>query len=274
MKYIVVCVVVLALCLFAGAFIVRFAQRKAKATWPVWLRALLSALCGLVLMVAVGVGYLQVYQHATPEALAALDGTEEVSVAETPNGWLFDGPGTQTAFVLYPGAKVEAAAYAPLACRISSLGVDCFVVRMPFRVAALDADAAGVLMDSYDYEHWMVGGHSLGGAVAAGFAADHADQVEGLVLLASYATQPIDERVSVVSIYGDCDGVLDLEAYEENARNLPPDTSEVVIEGGNHANFGNYGKQPGDNQAEVSAEVQQKQTTSAIAHAATVIQGT
>ena len=77
----------------------------------------------------------------------------------------------------------------------------------------------------------------------------------------------------VVSIYGDRDGVLDREAYEDNFANLPPDVFEVVIEGGNHANFGNYGNQPGDNAAEVSAEVQQKQTMSAIAHVATEIQG-
>ena len=273
MKYIVISIVVMALCLVVGFIVVRFAQRKAKAQWPMWLRALLGIACGLVLMVAVGVGYLQQYQHAAPEAVAALEGSEEVIVQETPNGWLFDGPGSQTAFVFYPGAKVEAAAYAPLMNRISALGMDCFLVRMPFRMALFDGGAADELIGAYDYDHWMVGGHSMGGMMAANYAAENPDQVEGLALLAAYSTEPISDDMLVVSIYGDRDGVLDREAYEDNFANLPPDVFEVVIEGGNHANFGNYGNQPGDNAAEVSAEVQQKQTTSAIAHVATEIQG-
>ena len=43
-------------------------------------------------------------------------------------------------------------------------------------------------------------------------------------------------------------------------RCLPADCEHHVIAGGNHAQFGSYGKQNGDGNASVSAEDQQRQT--------------
>ena len=62
--------------------------------------------------------------------------------------------------------------------------------------------------------------------------------------------------ISVLSICGENDGVLNKEKYEENKKNLPSDTQEFIIEGGNHAGFGMYGHQIGDGDANITNEAQ------------------
>ena len=114
------------------------------------------------------------------------------------------------------------------------------------------------------YGHFYIGGHSLGGAMAANYAAKHPDKIEGLVLLAAYSSKPLPEDLSVLSVYGSEDGVLNRNKYEENKANLPADYQEIEIAGGNHAQFGNYGKQRGDGTASISAQEQQKATVDAI----------
>ena len=273
LKYVIASCLAMAACLVVGAIATHLAKRWLHARWPRWLQAVLSVMCSMVIVAVVCVVYVEQYYHATLEAQAALAGVEGVQVSEASNGWLFDGPGEDTILVFYPGAKVEASAYAPLMSRVASSGVDCYLARMPMRLAVLNVDAADPLMEAYDYDHWMVGGHSMGGVSAALYAAESADCVEGLILLAAYPAKPIDDDMVVVSVYGDHDEVLDLEAYEEARGLLPSDMDELVIEGGNHAGFGNYGEQRGDGQASISADVQQDETATAIAQAANKIQG-
>ena len=98
----------------------------------------------------------------------------------------------------------------------------------------------------------------MGGAMAAGYAADHEAELEGLILLAAYPTKELLE-FPVLSIYGSEDGVLNLEKYEKSI-SLAEDLTEHVIEGGNHAGFGNYGMQDGDGMAEIRIEEQWQET--------------
>ena len=131
-------------------------------------------------------------------------------------------------------------------------------------MAVLDMNAAHRVISHYDYDHWILSGHSMGGVAAASFTAGHSDAVDGLVLLASYPTKPIDNSVCMFSVYGSNDGVLDQSAYENAKQYWPRHSGEMVIDGGNHAQFGNYGKQRGDNDATVSAEEQQQKTAQAV----------
>ena len=102
--------------------------------------------------------------------------------------------------------------------------------------------------------------------MAGSFAAGHAEELDGLVLLASYATSDLSESgLAVLSAYGSEDGVLNRESYAKNYGHLPADTQELVIAGGNHAQFGDYGAQAGDGTAQISAEEQQALTAEAIA---------
>lgn len=220
------------------------------------------AICAVALAV-----YFGTYYHATEEAGTALAGTEAVSVTEIDGGWLFAGTegSADTALVFYPGAKVEAAAYAPLMAELAEAGVDCFLLTMPLRMAFLNMDAALDVVEAYEYETWILGGHSLGGAMAASCAADHAGVFDGLLLLAAYPTSSVAESVNwVVTIYGSEDGVLNEEKIEAGRAYMPEAYTELLIEGGNHAQFGAYGEQDGDGAATISAGEQRAAVVEAL----------
>ena len=163
---------------------------------------------------------------------------------------------TDTAIIFYPGAKVEAEAYLPLLDQIRQTGVACILVHMPFHMAIFDANAAEEVIAQFpEFQHWYIAGHSMGGAMASKFAADHPDQVDGLILMGAYIYGDYPDE-KTLTIYGSLNqSVEDHIDYTENI---------VEIEGGNHAQFGNYGPQKGDPAAEISAQEQQAQTVAAI----------
>lgn len=218
-----------------------------------WLLAaaavLLAAVLGFFL-------YASVYYHADETALAALRTDGSVAVTQTEYGLFFDGPADDAALIFYPGAKVEAEAYAPLLHRLAAGGLDVCLVRMPLRLAVLGRDRADAVMAAHSVEHWYVGGHSLGGAVAALYAADNGDKAEGLVLCAAYPTKPLDEAMVEISLTGSEDGVVDRARLESGRALAPPQRYDFVIEGGNHAQFGSYGAQKGDGAAQIPPEQQ------------------
>lgn len=226
-------------------------------------RKLLAA--GLVLLLfAACFAWTGDYYHADAAAEAALLSDEEVTVTQTGFGWFFDGPSERCALVFYPGAKVEAEAYAPLLHRLAAQGVDAFLLEVPLRLAFLAPDRADEVLSQYDYEHWFVGGHSLGGAMAANYAASHGDELEGLVLLAAYATKELPEDLTEILIVGSEDGVVQRGRIETGRSYAPERYVEQLIEGGSHAQFGNYGLQAGDGTPTLSAEEQQAQTVAII----------
>lgn len=189
----------------------------------------------------------------------------QIQVEEIKDGLYLDGPGEENAMIFYPGAKVEYTAYLPLFYGLAEQGVDCFLVKMPCNLAILGQNKAEDIIENYEYKHWYLSGHSLGGAMAAAYAADHLDKLEGLVLLAAYPTKALKaELFSVRSLYGSEDGVLNMEKVEQGRTFMPSDYTEICIDGGNHAQFGNYGAQKGDKEAEISWADQQSQTVEAI----------
>ena len=194
--------------------------------------------------------------------------SEGAKVHETDYGWQFDGPSEDAALVFYPGGKVEAAAYAPMMRKLAAAGMDACLVKMPLRLAVFDINAADRVMARHEYAHWYVGGHSLGGVMAAMYAANHGDALDGVILLAAYPIKPLDDRLRVISLYGSEDGVLNAKRYADSRRYFPSDTVEHVIPGGNHAGFGNYGAQRGDGIATLSREAQQAEAVRIIVDAA------
>ena len=101
--------------------------------------------------------------------------------------------------------------------------------------------------------------------MAANYAAEHSENFDGLILLAAYSTKDISQTtLRVLSVYGSEDGVMNRESYEKNRANLPADTTEVVLDGGCHAQFGSYGPQDGDGVPTISGEEQVRQTAEAI----------
>ena len=211
----------------------------------------------IAVLMIIGSGvYLGTYYHAVDvENDLTTSGT--IQVKDFDQGIFFDGPGTTDALIFYPGAKVDTAAYAPLMRKLAENGVDCFLVDMPFHMAFFGISRAETILDTYDYSSWYLGGHSLGGAMIANFAAKHTDQIDGLLLLAAYTTKDLsDTDLSVVTVYGSEDGVLNRKNLEKGEKLLPENHVTKCIEGGNHAQFGSYGKQKGDGTATISAEAQ------------------
>ena len=192
--------------------------------------------------------YLGDYYHADNAAIGAML-PEGSSWKETPDKTIvFEPDGAKKGFIFYPGGKVEYSAYIPLMQALAERGVLCVLVEMPFNLAVLDVNAADGIKEEYpEITEWYIGGHSLGGSMAASYAAKNAEDFAGLVLLAAYSTDDISEsELAVLSVYGSEDGVLNMEKYEKYSPKLPHDFEEYVIEGGCHAYFGVYGAQAGD----------------------------
>jgi dienelactone hydrolase len=216
-----------------------------------------------------------------PEALAALSSDEAVTYAEAvlPGSFinsrydLFVPVGTKPTkgFIIYPGGLVDPWAYAPIARAIASEGFLAVIIHMPFDLAFFGMKRAGLLMSEFEsITAWVVGGHSLGGVAACGYAEDYANEIEGVVLWASYPSETFrieDKNLAVLSIYGTEDGLTTLGKIETSRQHLPAGTRFVAIEGGNHTQFGWYGDngalQKGDNEAAISHEEQHNQIISA-----------
>jgi hypothetical protein len=224
----------------------------------------------LVLLLAVGVFVIWGSMPAAPmpEALAALTSDSQVLVDTEP--WLVFEPAGQepiAGLVFYPGARVDPRAYAPAGRALAEDGYLVVIVPMPLNFAVLAPDRAGDVMAAFPgVEHWAVGGHSLGGAMAARFAFKDLNATDGLVLWAAYPASSDDlsgHDLAVASIFGTRDGLATQKEIDASRPLLPPGTTWVAIEGGNHAQFGWYGPQNGDNEATISREDQQAQVIAA-----------
>ena len=188
-----------------------------------------------------------------------------MAVTESKDMTVFAPESPQAGFIFYPGGKVEYTAYAPLMLELAERDILCVLLEMPLNLAVLDLAAAEGIPEQYpEIDTWYIGGHSLGGSMAASYAAEHSEEYAGLVLLASYSTAELGD-IDVISLYGSEDGVLNREKYREYRGNLPDDTVETVIEGGNHAGFGSYGFQKGDGESQISGEEQVDMTKEALA---------
>ena len=220
----------------------------------------------LVFVIACGI-YLGDFYHADMERIEAFSCENEVEMKTEENGNLvFEPEEIRNGFIFYPGGKVEHTAYIPLMKALASEGTLCILVEMPFNLAVFDINAADELQEVYpEIEEWYIGGHSLGGSMAASYLSEHSDSFEGLILLGSYSTADLSQLdLDVISVYGSEDLVLNREKYESNKSNLPSDFEEIIIDGGCHAYFGMYGAQDEDGTPSITNEEQIHLTVKAI----------
>ena len=202
------------------------------------------------------------------EALAALDTTADVRVSQ--ERWVVFEPtaGTPTTgLIVYPGAQVDERSYAPIAHTIARQGFLVVIVPMPLNLALVAPDKADEVIAAFpQITHWAIGGHSMGGAMAVKYAADHPQAVSGLALWAAYpqaSDSVADQVIAATAVFGTNDGLVSSDERELARQYLPPDAHVVLIEGGNHAQFGWYGPQDRDNPAAISREDQQRQVVAA-----------
>ncbi len=233
------------------------------------------ALAIFLLMLVVAVGGFVLW-GSTPlgpsaEAVAAL--RSDGSVVVTDAQWLTFAPASTTpvaGLVFYPGGRVDSRAYAPSARALAARGLLVVIVPMPLNLAVFaPGRAAEVIAAHPEVAVWAVGGHSLGGAMAAAFAGSHPDAVEGLVLWAAYPASGNGlsgrDDLAVLSVYATLDGLMTEAERTASASLLPGTACWVALDGGNHAQFGSYGVQRGDHPATLSAAAQQGQIVNATA---------
>ena len=200
-----------------------------------------------------------------PEAIGALRSDAQVSV--NLDQFIAFQPANQkttTAFVFYPGGRIDYRSYAMPLHRIAAEGYLVILLPVRLNLALLDSNAADRAIAAFPtIRHWIVGGHSLGGVAAASYAAKHAD-IDGLVLWASYPSDDAlkNSKLKIISIYGTQD-ISSPDVFESKRALLPVDTRYVLIRGGNHSQFGDYGIQPGDHAATITRADQQKQIVDA-----------
>ncbi len=246
-------------------------------------KVLYGSIGALVLVVFLAcTHYLNDYYKADTEAITAFEVENEVHREELKDGSMVymqeenraltdedrgnASKEASTGLIFYPGGKVEHTAYEPLMKALASEGIVCVLLQMPFCLAVLDMNAADGIKEQYpDVTRWYIGGHSLGGSMAAVYLGNHDSDYEGLILLGSYSTEDLSKTtLKVLSVYGSEDKVLNSEKYKENKSNLPDDFTEVILEGGCHAYFGMYGAQEGDGTPSISNEEQIALTVDAV----------
>lgn len=223
----------------------------------------------VILLVAGGLiwRYLTPYKPAE-RAETALLSAGGVAVEQNDN-WISFEPSVVhgTAVIMYPGALVKPEAYAPLARAVAEEGHPFYIARMPLNLAVIKGDAAEEIIRVHPQQSFVLGGHSLGGVMASRFAVEHAGQLEGVFFLASYPDEKgslKDTTLSVLSVLGTEDKVVDRDSYNQGRAYLPGNTVYVSVEGGNHAQFGSYGPQKGDGIPAISEEEQQARTVRAM----------
>ena len=222
----------------------------------IWIASVTAAFLIIVGACAI---YVSDYYQADLDAIAAFASESAVMKNVISDGMIAYGDAeSQIGFIFYPGGKVEYTSYEPLMVELASRGVLCVLIEMPFNLAVLDVNAADGVEELFpDVSHWYIGGHSLGGSMAASYLSKHTDDFSGLVLLGSYSTADLsDGAVDVLSLYGSEDGVMNREKYAKYKSNLPSDFTEIEIAGGCHAYFGMYGEQDGDGVSTLSAAEQ------------------
>ena len=217
--------------------------------------------CISLALIAIALGcaiYLGDYYRADDESIAAFIADYDVK-SENIGGITVFGTGEEKyGFIFYPGGKVEADSYIPLMCALADMDVFSVICEMPFNLAVLDVNAANGIREMYpDIKDWYIGGHSLGGSMAAEYLKNNIDGYKGLVLLGSYSMADLSGgEARVLSLFGSEDKIMNREKYNKYRSNLPESLIEAELDGACHAYFGMYGEQDGDGVPTMECEKQ------------------
>ena len=215
-----------------------------------------------------------------------LESDSQITIEETGRFLSFrpNASSQPVGLIFFPGGMVQPEAYTPMARTIAEQGHNVFIVKLPFGSAPFESQEADVMNQALEImssnesiQYWVVGGHSRGAAIASRFGSKYGAAFDGLILIGT--SHPKDaafdlsnSTLAVTKIYATNDGLASMDEVEANAIYLPASTTWVLIEGGNHSQFGYYGSQLGDDTATISREQQQELLVEAILAALKIAQ--
>jgi len=217
-----------------------------------WSKRILGTIVGvLALLVFAFMIWAQFDYDASQQAVSYVE-------TETPREVTFGKETSDVGFIFYQGAKVDAAAYSYYGNQLAKDGHFVIIPKLPFRIALLDANEGLDIIEEYpQVKRWYLMGHSLGGS-AASTIVEQNPKIKGIIFLASYPIDSID--VPSLTIYGGRDGVLPVADIEKSKQDVRKDAIFHEIKQGNHANFGMYGPQKGDNSSPLTPKEQQNES--------------
>lgn len=215
-------------------------------------------LSSLLLTFLFVLSYFAFNYPASNNAKSYLKGDDEINLSINQHWYCFDNKEKDdTAIIFYSGAKVDPVAYSPLCSNIAHMGIDVYIMKMSLYFPLLNINAADKIASLNKYHNLYMMGHSLGGTTAALYLSNTKyTSFKGIIFLASYPNKKLNDSYKCLSIYGTNDLVLNKTEYNKNISNFPVNYKEVIIEGGNHSNFGDYGHQRRDGVATISKEEQ------------------
>lgn len=204
--------------------------------------------------------WASIYNKASERAIGFYTNDTASYIAEDKGSYIaFSSKGNSkdVAFVFYPGKKIEAKAYSPIAGKIAEKGFDVFIAKMPLNIAFFNLNAADKIINNEKYTSYVIGGHDLGGEIASTYALKNSENIKGLILLASYPndnTSFKNKDMKVISLYGSEDKIVNIEKVEESKNQFEKNAVLDIIKGGNHSFFGDYGKEKNDGEIETTQD--------------------
>ncbi len=227
------------------------------------------ALGVMIVLVLLGISYLSYERSPLPNASAAMESDETVTVSNDP--WLTftpDGSVPTTGFIFYPGGRISHLGYSDLMRAIAEKGYLVVVPKMPLNMAVFESNIADEIIAAHpEINNWVIGGHSVGGTAAALYTSSHPDQISGLAIWSSYPANNSDLSsldIPVMLMYGGNETRVTDVSVSDRQNLLPPDTRYIKIEGGDHHQFGSYVLTTEENLATISREDQHAQVLSAM----------
>ncbi|MEQ3593652.1 alpha/beta hydrolase [Bacillus albus] len=226
-----------------------------------WIKITLYSLLGILLIGSISFFvWSQFTYKPTKEALSLVDDKKDE------DNIVFGKNDTKIGVIFYQGAKVEAEAYSYLGEALAKDGHFVVMPKLPLNLAIFGINVVDSVMEQYpEVQKWYVAGHSMGGAMISKYAFQNEDKVDGIIFLGSYPADDFSTKsMPMLSIYGEVDALATVEKIENNKKFMSKNTTMHMIKGGNHAHFGMYGEQKGDNASLITPKTQQDETVKVI----------
>ncbi|MBG9540275.1 carboxymethylenebutenolidase [Bacillus thuringiensis] len=222
-----------------------------------WMKIVLYSLLGILIMGSISFFVWSQFSYKpTKEALSLIEDKKDEDHI------VFGEKDAKIGVIFYQGAKVEAEAYSYLGEALAKGGHFVVMPKLPLNLAILGINEVDSVIEKYPkVQKWYVAGHSMGGAMISKYAFQHEDKIDGIIFLGSYPADDFSMKsIPMLSIYGEVDALATVEKIENNKKFMSKNTTMHMIKGGNHAHFGMYGEQKGDNASLITPKAQRDET--------------